>query len=607
MGRHGRVSISNHAQSVTTIGLLRRLARDRWRKHLGSYILAFGLMAVVAGATAGSAWMMKNVINKIFVEQNREAAVWIPLIIVGLFVAKGFASYFQEITMSRIGNRIVSDMQKRMFDHLLRMDVASYQRLASADLISRITHSATAAREMLNTVTVSIGRDLLTLVGLVFVMVAQDPLMFAVAGTVGPIAYFGLSRLTKQVKHSAGRELRSTANIVGIIRETVQGIRIVKAFQLESASRKRMFDAIETTERIGNRLVRIQASVNPMIETLGGFAIALVVFYAGWRNISSAEAPGQFFAFVTALLLASDPARRLSRLHLNLAINAQIVRTMYELLDTPVSEHDEPDLPALAVAKGHIALRDVIFAYDEAKPVLTGLTLDVPAGRTTALVGTSGGGKSTIFNLLLRFWNPQSGVIAIDGQAISAVKLVSLRRHIALVSQDAFLFEGSVRDNIRAGMEQATDADIEAAARAAHADLFIRGLPQGYDTPVGELGSQISGGQRQRISIARAFLKNAPIILLDEATSALDSETEQQIQLAIDELTNGRTTVVIAHRLSTVMKADLIHVIDAGRAIESGTHAELLAHDGIYARLYRMQFADHRTSGCATAAAGTAG
>jgi ATP-binding cassette subfamily B protein len=584
--------MQDQAHGASTFELLRRLARERWRSHFGNYAMAFMLMAIVAGTTAASAWMMKNVINKIFVEQNREAMVWVPLAIVAIFIIKGFASYFQEVTMSRIGNRVVADMQKRLFDHILRMDVSFFHRHASAELILRISHGANAAREMLNIATLSLGRDLLTLIGLLAVMISQDPIMCAIAATVGPAAYWGLRQLTKRVQQAARREVVSAIDVVGGIRETVQGIRIVKAFQLEALNRKRMFGAIDSVEKLANKLVRIQARVNPMIETLGGVAVALVVLYAGWRNIAYTDAPGQFFAFITALLLASDPARRLSRVQLQLANQAQSVGMLFELLDTPISEKDEPGRPALRVSNGAITISDVSFAYAPGTPVFEHFNLEIPPGKTTALVGSSGGGKSTVFNLLLRFWQPQTGTIAIDGQAIDGVALSSLRRNIALVSQDAFLFEGSVRDNIRAGMEHVTDAEIETAAKAAHADEFIRKLSRGYDTPVGELGNQISGGQRQRLSIARAFLKNAAIVLLDEATSALDSETERLIQQAIDRLTQGRTTIVIAHRLSTVMHADMIHVIDAGRNIESGTHTELVAKDGIYARLYRLQFTE---------------
>ena len=320
--------------------------------------------------------------------------------------------------------------------------------------------------------------------------------------------------------------------------------------------------------------------------------IALVILYAGWRNFSAGDTPGQFFAFIAALLMASDPLRRLSRMQLQLTAAAVGAKMMYDLLDTPVSEKDAPGAADLKVEGGEVRFDKVGFAYKPDTPVLTDLSFLAPAGRTTALVGTSGGGKTTIFNLLQGFWVPERGTIAIDGQPVSSLTLASLRRQIALVSQDVFLFDGTIRDNIKAGRQDASEEEIVAAARAAHADDFIRSLPGGYDTAVGELGSQVSGGQRQRITLARAFLKDAPIILLDEPTSALDSETELVIQHALADLTKGRTTLVIAHRLATILRADLIHVVELGRVIESGTHAELLRAGGAYARLYHLQFSN---------------
>jgi ATP-binding cassette subfamily B protein len=375
------------------------------------------------------------------------------------------------------------------------------------------------------------------------------------------------------------------------MRETAQGVRIVKAFQMEGQQRRRMHQGIEAVERMGNRMVAVQATMNGLVEALAGLAIGSVVLYAGWRNLAFGETPGQFFAFIAALLMASDPLRRLSRLQLQLTAAAAGARAMYDLLDLPPSEPPAPSAaPDLAVRGGEIRFEQVRFSYKPGTPVLAGLDLVAPAGRTTALVGASGGGKTTVLNLLQRFWTPHSGRILIDGQDVAEVSLASLRRRIALVSQDVFLFDGTIRDNIRAGRPEASEEEITEAARAAHADDFIRALPNAYDTSVGELGGQVSGGQRQRIALARAFLKDAPVVLLDEPTSALDSETERVIQRALDGLGAGRTTLVIAHRLATVLRADLIHVVDGGRVVESGSHRDLMRAGGAYARLYRLQF-----------------
>jgi ATP-binding cassette subfamily B protein len=571
--------------------LLARILRENGRAYLPRYLLAFLFMAVVAACTSLSAWIMGDVINRIFVAHDAGALAWIPAAIVAIFTAKGAASFCQEVSLTRIGNRFVAETQKRMFDHVLGMDVAFHQRHPSSDLIMRITQGATAARDMLNTVAVSFGRDALTLAGLLAVMLMQDPIMSAICFLGGPFVAIALRKLGRRIREVAQSQNFSIATIVAAMRETSQGVRIVKAFQAEGLQRRRMRQGIEAVERMGNKIVLVQARMNALIEVLAGASISLVVLYAGWRNLSFGETPGQFFAFITALLLTADPLRRLSRMQLQLAAAAAGARLMYDLLDAPATEQAGGG-SELVVRDGEVRFKGVSFAYAPGAPVLAGLDFVAPGGRTTALVGISGGGKSTIFNLLQRFWTPASGAITIDGQDIAGLSLASLRANIALVSQDVFLFEGTIGDNIGVGRQDASEAAMIAAARAAHADGFIRSLPKGYDAQVGELGGQVSGGQRQRIALARAFLKDAPIVLLDEPTSALDSETELVIQRALKDLSKGRTTLVIAHRLATVLGADLIHVIDAGRVVESGTHSELLRAGGAYARLCRLQFAE---------------
>jgi ATP-binding cassette subfamily B protein len=572
-----------------TLELLARILRENGRTYLPRYLVAFLFMFIFAGATALSAWMMRDVINKIFVDRDPAALSWIPPAIFAIFLVKGLASYLQEVSLIRIGNRFVAETQKRMFDHMLRMNMAFYQQRPSNDLIVLITQAANGARDMLNLIAVSFGRDAMTLAGLIVVMVSQDPIMSAICLVGGPFIAIAMRNLSKQIRKVTERQYHSISTIVGAMRETSQGIKIVKAFQLEGQQSQRMRQGIEAVERMGNKIVGVQAAMNGLVEIVAGLAIGLVVLYAGWRNFSFGDTPGQFFAFIAALLMAADPLRRLSRLQLQLQASAIGARMMYSLLDTPPTEKAVP-APDLAVRGGEVRLDNVSFSYAPDVPVLTGLSLVAPAGRTTALVGASGGGKTTILSLLQGFWPPEQGTITIDGQSIAEVSLASLRRQTALVSQDVFLFDGTIRDNIRAGREDATDEEVVEAARAAHADAFIRSLPQGYDTAVGELGAQVSGGQRQRITLARAFVKDAPIILLDEPTSALDSETELVIQRALGELAKGRTTLVVAHRLATILRADLIHVVEGGRVVESGTHTELLRADGAYARLYRLQF-----------------
>ncbi len=564
----------------TTLDLLKRLFSDTGREYAPQYALAVVCMLLVAGTTSLSAYVLKTVIDTIFVHQNREALVGITLGIVAIFVAKGFAAYFSEVIVGNIGNRLVAHTQKRLFEHMLRVDVAFFQTYSSSDLTTRMSYNANNVRDMLNLVSLNIGRDLFTIVGLICTMIVLDPVLTAIALIGGPIAALSSRKMVARIKKATRSEVHSLSGIIQITREVSQGAQVVKSFQLENKMRVRMFDAIDAVQRLSNKMLKIQAGVNPLMEAIGGCAVAAVIFYAGWQNLYHGASPGQFFAFITALLMCSDPGRRLSRVQLQLASAAIGVRMMYELLDSPEHEAEDPDKPELKVTGGAVALRDVSFRYVQNKPVIEGMTLRAPAGKVTALVGHSGGGKTTIFALLQRLRAADSGVIEIDGQSIADISLKSLRRNISVVGQDAFLFEGSIIENIRAGQENASNEMCIEAAKAASAHEFITGLPRGYDSPVGELGGQVSGGQRQRIALARAFLKNAPIILLDEPTSALDSETEDVIQRELRRLTEGKTTVVIAHRLSTILHADLIHVIEAGRVIESGTHEQLIAEGG---------------------------
>jgi ATP-binding cassette subfamily B protein len=574
----------------STIDLLKRLFREHGREYAPQYALAILGMVIVAATTSLSAYLMKYVVDSIFVNQSREALYSLTAAIVVIFTAKGLAGYFSEILLGRIGNRLVAQTQRRMFDHLLKVDVGFFQSHTSSDLITRISHNAGAVRDMLNMVSLTFGRDLFTIVGLIITMIVLDPIMTLLAFVGGPIAALTSRKLVERVRKAAQSEVHSITGIINTTRELSQGVQVVKAFQLEKTMRGRMFDAVGAVERLSNKMIRIEASVNPMMDTLAGIAVALVVFYAGWRSINFGDTPGQFFGFITALLVCAGPARRLSRVHLKIATAAIGVRMMYELLDTPALEDEVEQKPDLQVSGGRVVFEDVVFGYVPEQPVIKGLNLVAPAGKVTALVGLSGGGKSTVLALLQRFREPQSGAIFIDGQPIRDHSLESLRRNIANVGQDIFLFEGSILENIRVGLPDATEEQCIAAAKAASAHDFIMGLPRGYATQSGELGNQVSGGQRQRIAIARAFLKNSRIVLLDEPTSALDSQTEDYIQRELKELAKGRTTIVIAHRLSTILHADLIHVIDGGRVVESGKHNDLLHKGGPYSRLFHLQF-----------------
>jgi ATP-binding cassette subfamily B protein len=457
----------------------------------------------------------------------------------------------------------------------------------------RITGGANAIREVLNMLIVSLGRDFLTLMGLVAVMVSQAPILSIVAFVAGPIAILGVARLIKRIRTYATSEFQLATRTIQIIQEAVHGAKIVKAFNLGGHMSDQMDEAVRAVEARANKIARLQARTSPLMEALGGISVGLVMAYAGWSTIRGSQTPGEFMAFATAMLLAYEPAKRLARLHVNLGASLIGVQMMFDLLDTPSSRTEMSVGRELNFRDGFIEFRHVGFAYRPNEPVLHDVSFEIAQNKRVALVGPSGGGKSTIFSLIARLYDVTAGEILIDGQDIRSVSAESVRSRISFVSQDTYLFSGTVRDNIRIGRLDAGDDEVVDAARQAHADEFISALPAGYDSTVGENGVQLSGGQRQRIAIARAIVKNSPIILLDEATSALDSESEKHVQQALELLAEGRTIVAIAHRLSTVLHADQIIVVDRGRIVARGTHSELLAMGDLYERLYRHQFSEH--------------
>lgn len=569
--------------------LIRRLVSEYGRVYWPRYAIAFACMAVAALVTALTAYLIGEVVNEAYLNRDFSAIVVLCFVIFLLFTLKGLSSYGQAVILARIANRITADNQRRLFDKLLHADMAFFANRHSSEFIARLSAGATSISQVLNLLITSVGRDLLSLIGLVTVMIIQDPVMSLVGLVVAPPAMFFLRKLIRRARTVAYTQFKSGSLVMETLLEMLQGIRTVKAFTLEGEMRTRVETNIAATEAASNKMARISNRSSPLMETLGGFAIALAILYGGYRVIEVGAAPGQFFSFMTAFLLAYEPGKRLARLNIDLNSAIIGVQVLLEVIDGPPGEASGPDDTAFNPAAGKIVFSDVSFSYRSGEPVLSNINFTAQPGCVTALVGASGGGKSTVLALLLRLYDPDSGVITIDDVNIASVSKQSLRRQMAYVGQDVFLFQGSVRENILFGRLGSDDAQIIAAAKAAFAHDFIMGFPQGYDTPVGEHGMQLSGGQRQRISVARALIKNAPIILLDEPTASLDSRSERLVQDAIARLCENRTTIVVAHRLHTIAHADRIHVIDEGALTESGRHEELLRRNGRYAALFRAQ------------------
>jgi ATP-binding cassette subfamily B protein len=575
-----------------TAAIIGRLLAEEGLKHWRRYLNAFILMAIAAAATSASAYLIGSVINAAYVAKNFQNIVLLSVLSFLLFATKGLATYGQAVILQRIGNAILAANQRRLFTKLMHESIGFFADRHSSEFLARLTTGANSVTQVLNLVITAFGRDLLTLLGLVIVMVVQDPIMSLFGLVLAPPALYFLRKLVRRIRNLALNQFTGNADIIETMQEALQGLRTVKAFTLEDTMQARIDDNIDVVRRNADKIARVSNRTSPLMETLGGLAVTGTLIYSGYRVVEAGATPGEFFSFLTAFLLAYEPAKRLARL--NLELNAGLVgaRKLFEIIDSPATEPDDSGKPALQVGPSRIEFRDVTFSYRPGEPVLNALNLVAEPGKVTALVGPSGGGKSTVLNLMLRLYMVDSGAILIDRQNVADVSRRSLRQAIGYVGQDVFLFRGTIRENIAFGRPGASDEQIVAAANAACAHDFIMGFPLGYQTPVGEHGTQLSGGQRQRVAIARALIKDAPIILLDEATAALDSESEKQVQEAIEHLCQGRTTLVIAHRLSTITHADAINVIEGGQVVETGRHDELLRRGGRYASFFRLQHRD---------------
>ncbi|WP_137929708.1 ABC transporter ATP-binding protein [Mesorhizobium comanense] len=576
-------------RSMENQRLIARLLRESFRQHRAGYGAAILSMLVVAGMTAASAWILREITNEFVIDKRVDRVNMIAVAVAGIFIVKGLANFVQAYFMSRVGNAIIADRQRKIYDRILAQGIEFYHSTSSSDLITRMTNNAQAARNVLDLIVTSYVRDLVTLAALIGVMVWQQPALSLICFVVGPVAIYGVNRILKRVRKFAAMEFRSVGQIVQVMQETAIGVRVVKSFNLEGLMRKRMYRAVADVEDRANNIAALEAVTNPVMETLAGLAIAGAVMVSGLLVLQGGQMPGNIMAFIAALLLAYEPAKRLARVRISLESGIVGVRMMFQLADEPLTLAEKPDARPLKAGPGEIRFDAVSFAYQNGPPVLDRFDLTLAAGKMTALVGPSGGGKSTILNLIMRMYDPKSGQVLLDGQDISHATLASLREKIAYVSQETFLFAGTIMHNIRLGREGATDEEVIAAAKAANAHDFIMAQAKGYETDVGENGGLLSGGQRQRISIARAMLRNAEILLLDEATSALDAESEALFRDALQQLTEGRTTIVIAHRLSTVHQADTIVVLEGGKVVESGPHRALLKQGGLYQKLYEYQ------------------
>ena len=561
------------------------------RPYSVRFTFAMICMLMVGAATSSQAVLVKPILDDIFLAKNSASLKWIPLAVIGIFFIKGICNYAQNILMSSIGLRIVTDLRNKLYDQIQKQSLAFFTQHPTGILMSRIMNDVLSIQAASSEAVTSIIKDTFTLIALVGVIFYTDWKLATIAIIVFPVTIYPIYKFGKKMRKVATSTQITMGTLSSLLQETISGTRIVKAFCMEKYESERFAVENERLFKLNMKAVSVNAISHPLMEFLGGLGVAAVIFYGGYNVVEGNSTPGTFFSFLAAVLMLYEPVKRLT--NVNNTINQGIAgaERVFSIIDLVPDINDKPDAINLQHVGRGIDIENITFSYEQT-PVLNNINLSIKAGEVVAFVGMSGGGKTSLVNLIPRFYDVTSGRILIDGYDIRDVTLQSLRGQIAIVTQQTILFNDTVKNNIAYGDIDRTEDEIISAAKAANAHDFIMKLPKGYDTNIGELGTKLSGGEKQRLSIARALLKNAPILILDEATSSLDTEAEIEVQGALDNLMQGRTTLVIAHRLSTIRKADRIIALVNGRIVEEGNHETLIEKEGEYFRLYNLQFKD---------------
>jgi subfamily B ATP-binding cassette protein MsbA len=570
--------------------LMRDYLSDQW------FLLAIGIacMVVSAAMTGLLAGLLNPAIKRVFLLKHADQFIIVPLEYMAVIIVRAISSFGEQSLTNTIAERMSAEIQRDMFTSQIKLDLGGLNAVHSSDMISKFLYDTTLLRNAITRGILAMGREILTLIAMLVVMVWNSWQLSLISLVLLPPVVWVIDKISRSLRKSSTRSMEETGTLSKSLTEALGGRRIIKAYNLEDHATQMANARIDKRLRYLLKAVRARSAAVPSTDFIGGIAAAITLAIAGYMSLHGHLQVNQFFAFLAAMLLAQQPIRNLSQLQTVSTEGLAAATRIFGVIDAKPEIFDRPGAKPLVMAKqsGAVRFDNVTFGYNSEAPALNEVTLDIPAGQKIALVGPSGAGKTTVFNLLLRFHDIDNGAVTIDGQDIREVTLESLREHIALVTQEPILFDETIADNIAQGRRNATREEIISAAQAAAAHDFIMAQPEGYDAQVGEGGLKLSGGQRQRIAIARAMLRDAPILLLDEATSALDNESERLVQEALTHLMQGRTTIVIAHRLSTVLDADCIYVFDRGRVVESGNHTALLAKNGLYARLYQRGLDD---------------